>query len=335
MNSELKKIESAYTVESVVQSSKDKNVVEVKTVEELTSTGKPFIKKVEDYPMVQAANWAISKTEDEAILRELKTYLQNTIDGVNDSIEQGEYEIVWIIQHQLTMDKKTNRILSDSYTDEATDNINGTDKVTWVDGHFMRNKPDLTLMPDYVINHTPIEELGQDLLDEYTKVFSGTDRKSGTNAGYYYNRTNARWYITEWVEVTSKICDADPLTYQDVDVYNNLDYRYFWCDDCANYVSQALRYGNHTTTSTWQPYTIAWKYVPNLTDFLLSNGRGYLSEHYTQLTIGDLGFIPGWHVVMVSGINPWRYSGHTSDRLNATWHPDLTQYMKIFDYPIY
>lgn len=98
-------------------------------------------------------------------------------------------------------------------------------------------------------------------------------------------------------------------------------------------MSQALKAGGCTTTSTWKPYTDAWSNVYWLQKFLIDDGRGYWTTSYLQLQAGDIAFIKKdnperWeHVVMVGATNPHRYSAHTSDRLKCGTWTNINKYM--------
>ena len=104
-------------------------------------------------------------------------------------------------------------------------------------------------------------------------------------------------------------------------------------------MSQALKAGGCTTNSTWNPNTYAWNNVHGLQDFLINDGRGYLTTSYLQLQAGDIAFIYDdelefWkHVVMVGATSPHRYSAHTSDRLKCSTWTNINKYMKMIVEP--
>jgi len=83
------------------------------------------------------------------------------------------------------------------------------------------------------------------------------------------------------------------------------------------------------TTATWQPYTSAWVNVSSMTSYIISNDYGYYTTS-ALLGLGDLGMIPNQHVVMVSALNPLRYSGHTNDRYNYPWAASLTICIDVY-----
>ncbi|MDY7041808.1 MAG: amidase domain-containing protein, partial [Chloroflexota bacterium] len=107
---------------------------------------------------------------------------------------------------------------------------------------------------------------------------------------YHYYHSQAAAYINTWTKNTSITCSTDPVVYQNQSNWNPA-YQKHWCNDCANYVSQALKAGGCTTTSTWKPYTDAWSNVYWLQKFLIDDGRGYWTTSYLQLQAGDIAFI--------------------------------------------
>lgn len=92
---------------------------------------------------------------------------------------------------------------------------------------------------------------------------------------------------------------------------------------------QAMRYGCTPISSTWYPYIDAWKNVNPLQNYVLNQDLGYFASCST-IGLGDLGFVPDEHVVMVTGLNPLRYSGHTADRQNYPWQSVLSRCINLY-----
>lgn len=115
--------------------------------------------------------------------------------------------------------------------------------------------------------------------------------------------------------------------------------------DCANFVSQCLRAGNQVPdrNNYWTAYyetcsygcaaqgtkndgTVDWVNVNNLWGWVLTNGRGVSESWITNIGMGDLVVYDqsnsgSWnHIAMVTGMNPYLVSCHTSDRCNAAWN---------------
>lgn len=173
LNSDLLNIESEYSIESITKDDKQKNVYKVETVETVTMNGKYRCSSPEDYPLVKAGRLALTKTENPAVKKEIESYIKSMIDGANNSINEGSFEIVNFLKHDLIIKSNKNgpMIIQDSFTDKANDNPEGHDNISWVNGKFVRKKQDLTQMPDYVIWHTPIEELAENILDDYSRIY--------------------------------------------------------------------------------------------------------------------------------------------------------------------
>jgi hypothetical protein len=226
----------------------------------------------------------------------------------------------------------------DVFTDKEIDNGDGVDNVNWSNGHPSRSKPDLTQMPDYIIYQTPIEVLGQQLLDEYTKAYGGV---TPLGTGFTYNRSVASNY--------AKTYSSNPATascsggiYRDTAYYNSA-YQSIWtytgCNDCADFISQALRAGGFPPDTNWNytpsPGTYSWRVF----DFSTTPGLAYYLQTMlnaitvyssnTSLQVGDLMYDDGLHVVMVTAVGPTKFSGHTNDRKNYAYMPVLNHYWHI------
>jgi len=303
----------------------------VQAVEMVTLRGKYKCSSPEKYPLVKSGRWALARADDPAVRKAIESYVQSMVEGVEQSIREDAFEIVFIVRHNLLVrnDGKSPKIAQDSFTDAANDNVEGHDNVGWTQNSFIRRKSDLTRMPDYVIYHTSIEELGQSLLATYLEMRSAKGISPASSIQYTYSHTAAAGYIRTWVKNTDLACSTNPVVYQKQSNWNPA-YQPIWCNDCANYVSQALKRGGHPTTATWYPYSSAWINVGNLKTFLLNELRGWSTPNLSDLQVGDLAFQDDLgHVVMVSRVAPHRYSAHTSDRKDAVWYSELNDYMII------
>ena len=96
--------------------------------------------------------------------------------------------------------------------------------------------------------------------------------------------------------------------------YYNHAYRYYYCNDCANFVSQAIHAGGLATDSTWHPYTYAWINVNGILQYLSETG------HITYTTYPSAGDIASYrnyaHVAIITGYTGGYiyFDAHTSDR---------------------
>ena len=147
------------------------NRVSVKVTEKVTLSGR--YNSAEEHPAVQAAWWAISRTDDKAVKQALKEYIRSIKENESKSSEDG-FEITFILRHYLVIAEHNGelQILEDSFTDwNPIDSPCGTDNVIWRDGRFYRNEPDFTEMPDHQIYAISIEELGRRLLEDYTRAY--------------------------------------------------------------------------------------------------------------------------------------------------------------------
>lgn len=105
------------------------------------------------------------------------------------------------------------KIVQDSFTDAANDNPKGCDNVSWIDGEFVRRKPHLTRMPDYMIYHTPVEELGKSLLETCSRAYGGQATLLSPPIQYHYYHSVAKNYANTWVKNTGLTCA--PNVFQD------------------------------------------------------------------------------------------------------------------------
>lgn len=285
-----------------------------------------------DYPVYKAALLAIKQTKDTNIISYLEEYAKEILEGVQTSIDEGEFSITIINIHSISFDYKTGQILSDEFSSKSIDDV-GTDQVEIINGKTLRIEPDLTQMPDFQIFDKSVEQLSSELLNSIlisnNQQQSEATIQSDTSLLAGYSGSSAASYIRTWVAVTTLNCNtpSSPV-YQDKSKYNPA-YTKYTCADCANYVSQALRYGGMVTNSTWQPYTNAWIDVLSLKNYIISHDLGYFTS-CSLLGLGDLGIVPNTHVVMVSALNPLRYSAHTNDRKNYAWQSSLTTCINVY-----
>jgi hypothetical protein len=315
------------------------NVTRITAIELVTLYGHPIITKAEDYPLIMAAQWAIAHTENKAVQVALQEYVRLTTVGANESISQG-VNITFRVQHEIDILSRNNtlQIIRDEFTDKEIDNGEGADNVTWVENHPVRQRPDFTAMLEYRIYHTPIEVLGQQLLDDYTRGYGQDDPNIVISATFNYNRTAAVDYARSYTSNTYATCPYGSGVFADISSYNLL-YKDVWedtiknCNDCADFVSQALEAGGFKPDEYWNDQGVmgsyAWRvfdfttqagpYGPGLAYYLQSIKKAIVPyANATALSVGDLMYTDDsdLHVVMITGVSPVRYSAHTNDRLD-------------------
>lgn len=163
-------IESSYDPISETSIEERGVLYHVDAIEKVTLHGKSVITSPEDYPLVQAAQWAIEHSDDEVVTQRLEEYLENMTASVNDSLNE-DIKIVLILKHRMMIEDKNGvlSLLEDEYDDKSVENTIGTDLVIWKEDMPTRTKPDFTQFPDYRTFHTPIEELGRKLLSDYSQ----------------------------------------------------------------------------------------------------------------------------------------------------------------------
>jgi hypothetical protein len=371
LHTKLISIKSEFQLENSIIT-KTSKALHIELLETLTMLGYPNLGTAEDYPMIPAAHWAISNTENSNVKQALTRYLQSTSDEINKSISNGNV-MYFRVYHKMDIDLGGTQpqIIKDEFTNKEVDNGDGDDNVSWNNGVAIRTKPDLSKMLGYTMYHTPVEILGQSLLNDYTKAYGNRSTFSPAS-GFTYNRSVASNYAYTYVSANppSNGCSyagnsyymATP-SYNQITVYKNV---WSWttstCDDCADYVSQALHQGNFPFDSNWAPNiqtgnplhygTYAW----TVSDYS-SNPWGlfYWLDAYwgattqysssSSLQIGDIVTASYYssggrkhgagHVVMITSVGgggPY-YSGHTNDRKGValSGYPSLAYYWHIYD----
>lgn len=288
----------------------------------VTLTGKPILQVAEDYPVYKAYLLAATMAKDTDISHYLEQTAAEIRGAVQESIDANTFEITIINLHKVTFNPQTGQLISDSFTSEANDDP-GTDKVEWVDGKAKRVEPDLTHLPDYEIYTISVELLAHQILEDLNAAPSGSINSDNV---IQYSGSTAATYARTWVRNTQLTACG---VFRDKTAWNPNYGSPNDCLDCANYVSQAMRYGGTPTSSTWQPYTAAWINVNDLQNYVLNQDLGYYASCST-IGLGDIGIQPYTHVVMVTALNPMRYSAHTSDRLNYTWQSVLSTCINLY-----
>jgi hypothetical protein len=347
LHSTLQDIDSEFNLETQTESGVQisplsEGQLSVKGEEIVTLYGK-YDASPENHPMIQAAHWALNRATDKLVKTALESYIQNTTEDTQKSSTEG-FEIVFILQHHLVMQDSTDglQIVEDSFTDKSADNPSGIDNVIWKNnGEYFRTAPDYMNFVDYRIYHTSIETMGKEMLALYKEVYAVYDHPKHSNIENRhltrwssYDRSAATDYINTYTSNTSRKCRlffhggvvADQSKW-------NASYTKHPCNDCANYVSQAMLAGGIPTDGTWYPDSVAWKNTYELKDWLLA--KGYASHVCwlpQYLNSGDLGLTNGGHIVMVGAVSPVRYSAHTNDRLLYSWNASTFPSQLIITY---
>ena len=369
LHTKLVSIKSEFQLENSIITKAPKTL-HIELLEFVTMIGYPNLSTADDYPMIPAARWAISNTENSNVKEALTRYLQSTSDEINKSIPKGNV-IYFHVRHKIDIDLggTQSQIIRDEFTNKEVDNGDGDDNVSWNNGVAIRTKPDLTKMLGYTLYHTPVEILGQSLLSDYTMAYGNRSTLSPAS-GFTYNRTAASNYAFTYVNVDapSNGCFYDnTYYYMSTPSYNPISvYKNVWvktiltCNDCADYVSQALHQGYFPYDSNWAPNifdqygdygTAAWKIVgygsnPMELFYWLDAYWGATTPvTVSNLQIGDLATTGEYysggryhgtgHVVMITSIQADgpHFSGHTNDRKDQplSSQPTLKYYWHIYD----
>ncbi len=143
-----------------------------------------------------------------------------------------------------------------------------------------------------------------------------------------YNRIAARDYARRWTSNAAYNGDC----YMDESKWNNAQYPYyseFRCNDCADYVSQALHAGGiPIDPGQWDRlrdgngnFPWAWTYVPNLKKYMIYH-HYWETSNFTLANAGNVIVIPNYHAMIIT-LNDTihrTFSAHTNDRENYPYY---------------
>ena len=339
LHSNLISLDSQYLTDQKMTISQKNDVYQISIVENITMYGKPITKTPSEYPLIQAAQWALSQTDDPAIHAALNEYITSMSAGISESVKNG-VKTVFTLEHNIKIKSQTNQlqIIADTFTDKASDNEEGFDNVIWSGDGYFRQKPSWELMIDYAMYNTPIESIGNSLLKDLQPI---SDKLTTRGIWFSYYRWSARSYANQYSSNPSNQYHSDCgySLRRDTSKWNP-SYSYVWdanstirCSNCADFVSQAIRYGGFPTDGTWYPSAWGtWSNVSDLKRYLINNYWGTWFVDEWSINVGELGFVYSgtWdHVVLITQVNPHKYSGHTNDRRDYPLSNSINRFMHI------
>ena len=164
-------ISSVYSIRSIIEDTEQKSTYHVQAAEIFHFQAKYKYVALQDYPPIEAANWAIDHTNNTAVKKRLQDRIIQLTGGLLNQLAGYDVDNLFV-EHYLVIARHPNgfEILQDAYTDaNPQDNPAGTDVIEWQGSTFTRQKPDFTKWEEYLIYHTSIEELGRALLSDYSK----------------------------------------------------------------------------------------------------------------------------------------------------------------------
>jgi hypothetical protein len=161
-----------------------------------------------------------------------------------------------------------------------------------------------------------------------------------------YNRTTAYQYADRWAKDTTIKCDTVNVTYQNNANWNNSqypNYQNFYCNDCADYLSQCLRAGGIPTTATWSYCTNNWDRAGPLMLYLKSSGYITYVASRLDCKCGDPFFFANIttgvveHTVFMA-YNDGKYTyydAHTTDHYRFKWDGTYSAYIYHYTHVVY
>lgn len=183
-----------------------------------------------------------------------------------------------------------------------------------------------------------MSELGQSQVENYLKsasqkILNGEEiQPAKTNDNFVYMRVIARDYVNQYTSraaqrtCTNESCSNNGGTIrQDVSKYNN-NYTWYCCNDCANYVSQAMKAAGVPTNNTWKAGTMAWVNCGSLEDYFVDTTEYWSTSDFATCNAGGIILLKSssgnpYHAMMTvqnDTVNR-AYSAHTNDRLGSTY----------------
>lgn len=305
------------------------NQILVSISETVDFNGRYNIVSIDDFPLIKASKWSLAKVNTALEKEEINSRIKSLEEDLTRSSSSDGFNTSFIVRHEILISNNgsNSQILQDSFTDQSSDNGTGYDNIQWKNGTFIRSKPDLTQSPTYIWwNKKSTEELGQDYLNNVAKTLHARNELSKVEQSKspnqvmrpltsIYNRTNAHWYADNYTSnPTSGSCG---VTYMDQSKWNSAYTKY--CADCANYVSQVLKYGGIPTSSLWQKDTTDWIQVVPLHQYMVAYYYATTVSNMASLYVGDfMETDDQGHVVILTSLTPPTFSGHTNDRKDYT-----------------
>lgn len=142
-----------------------------------------------------------------------------------------------------------------------------------------------------------------------------------SNPSFKYYRVNARDYANQYTSNPSAVYCNTHKDYirQDTKKYNR-SYENYCCNDCANYVSQAMKAGRVPTDFSWTPGSGTWRNCTHLRAYFYQSPGYWNLATYSNCNAGGVILLSKstgpYHAMMNvhnDGVST-KYSGHTNDR---------------------
>lgn len=168
-------------------------------------------------------------------------------------------------------------------------------------------------------------------VDSVSKI-SATSMTPMATSPFTYSRLDARDYANTYTSnaksrtCTNTSCENYNKTIrQDTSKYNS-DYEWYCCNDCANYVSQAMFAGGVPTDSEWDAGEYAWTSCSSMKKYFVDTKEWWSASDFAKCSAGGVAMLFGntgspYHVVMIvqNDTVTRTYSGHTNDRLKLAY----------------
>jgi len=308
------------------------------TLEEASQS--PFLKGMQRYLNENRTKLTPAQIKTvELVIKEKYDALKDMVGKLHE--ENGTFKVVCGITSEGTIDKNSVKIFYD---------VSAKGGPSWEDTNNSFVPSTFTYDEEEKRGYTEIKGLIEKL---YSSNASANPISPNSVYQNLYNRTNAKNYadlytsealqsktITCWINNTPVVSQYTDMSYWNnsqypLTKYSNGYYEQLACNNCADFVSQAMYYGGMQTDSKWNPSNRKtsvggkwyWAFVPDLTDYMVSRGD-WSSCSYNSLDIGDVavfwrynqyGQIERYHVAMDDysygyyGVYYNYFAAHTKD----------------------
>ncbi len=309
----------------------------------------PFLKGMQKYLDENRAKLTEAQINTvESAIKERRDEFKNVIGKIHE--ENGTFKVVCGLASEGAIDKKNVEIFYD---------VSAKGKPIWKDAN--------NLFPPSTPNSNTKEENGykkaENLIDKLYSSNTSTNQISPDSTYQnFYNGINAAYYaddhtseapqskqITCWINNNPAVSKYTNISYWNNSQYpltkfHNGYYEQLACNNCADFVSQAMYYGGMQADSYWNPSirktgyngTWCWVNVGDLTDHMKQRGD-WIDSSYDSLGYGDVSVLWGYdqygniirkHIVIADYPNYYGYNffaGHTND-VEFHYYPQSSQW---------
>lgn len=152
-----------------------------------------------------------------------------------------------------------------------------------------------------------------------------------SNPSFVYYRVDARDYANRYTSNAAEtVCSTHNVKIRQAIGFYNTDYKHYCCNDCANYVSQAMRAGRVPTDIIWKPESATWINCAKLRSYFYQSPGYWNLSTFSNCNAGGViltyknSSTPNHAMMNVHNDGVARkLSGHTNDRKAFPYTPSF------------